>query len=456
MSWSPWPLKPLLAIASFCALISAPRLLPFMYDWHVYEWESINSVLDFHPSRRSTEPIADAQQELKPEESAKSFLAVRIEDPSDNMSAFYEALWNTERKLPGAVTRILHYGDSPTTADLITADVRLLLQQHFGDAGHGTYLIAKPWAWYGHAGLDGDASGWKIEPANQGEERDGLYGLGGVSFHGSQGADSLAILRRPGHTRVSVCYWQQPGGGAFSLEANGQSLGTVDTAGEPQTRQVSFPLAPGATRIHLRVTRGAVRVFDFGFFKDGPGILYDSLGLNGAYIHVLSGTFSEKNWAGLLQQANPKLVVINYGTNESVYAKYVDYTMEKEMKEALRRIKAALPKTSILIMSPMDRGERQAGGVIGTPGVMPRLVGLQEKVARENGVAFFNTFEAMGGEGTMGRWYHAEPRLVSADFIHPLPSGARIVGTLFYKALLEGYNRHKLKSIRNQLASARR
>ena len=456
MNGSPWPLKPLLAIASFCALISAPRLLPFMYDWHVYEWESMRAVLEFHPSKRSTAPMADAQLELKPEESLKSFLAVRIEDPADSMAPFYEALWNTERKYPGAVTRILHYGDSPTTADLITADVRALLQQHFGDAGHGTYLIAKPWAWYGHAGLDNDASGWKIEPANQGHERDGLYGLGGVSFHGSQGADSLAILRRPGHTRVSVSYWQQPGGGEFSVEAEGQLLGTVDTDGDPQTRQQSFALPPSATHIHLRVTRGTVRVFDFGFFKDGPGVMYDSLGLNGAYIHVLSGTFSEPQLAGLLRQADPKLVVINYGTNESVYAKYVDYAMEKEMKEALRRIKAALPKASILVMSPMDRGERQAGGVIGTPVVMPRLVALQERVARESQVAFFNTFAAMGGEGTMGRWYRAEPRLVSADFIHPLPSGARIVGTLFYKALLEGYNRHKLKAIRNQLASARR
>ena len=31
----------------------------------------------------------------------------------------------------------------------------------------------------------------------------------------------------------------------------------------------------------------------------------------------------------------------------------------------------------------------------------------------------------------MGRWYAAEPRLVGADFIHPMPAGAKIVGELF-------------------------
>ena len=62
---------------------------------------------------------------------------------------------------------MLHYGDSPVTADSITADVRSLLQQHFGDAGHGFVLIAKPWAWYGHRGVDVQGKGWHIEAATQ-------------------------------------------------------------------------------------------------------------------------------------------------------------------------------------------------------------------------------------------------------------------------------------------------
>jgi hypothetical protein len=64
-------------------------------------------------------------------------------------------------------------------------------------------------------------------------------------------------------------------------------------------------------------------------------------------------------------------------------------------------------------------------------------------------VAFFNTFEAMGGEGTMGRWYSAEPRLVGADFIHPMPAGAKIVGELLYNALRDGYNQYKLRQLKD-------
>ena len=51
----------------------------------------------------------------------------QIADPSGAMAHFYEALARTERREPGAITQVLHYGDSPVTADSITADARAIL-----------------------------------------------------------------------------------------------------------------------------------------------------------------------------------------------------------------------------------------------------------------------------------------------------------------------------------------
>ena len=58
-------------------------------------------------------------------------------------------------------------------------------------------------------------------------------------------------------------------------------------------------------------------------------------------------------------------------------------------------------------------------------GSLEKLVDVQKKIAAETGCAFFNTFHAMGGAGTMARWYNAKPRLVSADLIHPYPAAGR-------------------------------
>jgi lysophospholipase L1-like esterase len=366
------------------------------------------------------------------------------------MAHFFQALERTERKQPGALTKIAHYGDSPTTADMITGDARGLLQNQYGDAGHGFLLIAKPWAWYEHRGVSLTASGWRIDPATQSQVRDGMFGLGGVAFFSSGGAVSRIRLRDPAHTAVEISFLRAPGGGTFTAFAGEEKLGDVNTAaGTTASGFVSFPLPPGTRDIELRAAGGGpVRLFGVTLSKHGPGVAYDSLGLNGAYVSVPARMFQERHWIEQLRHRRPDLVIVNYGTNESVYAQFIEQSYEKELLEIIRRVRAALPETSILVMSPMDRGQRDASGDITTNPAITRLVHIQERIAAGARVAFFNTYEAMGGAGTMGRWYQAEPRLVGADFTHPMPAGAKLVGGLLYQALIDGYNRHKLRNMR--------
>ncbi|MES1256982.1 MAG: hypothetical protein ABUS51_01075, partial [Acidobacteriota bacterium] len=117
---------------------------------------------------------------------------------------------------------------------------------------------------------------------------------------------------------------------------------------------------------------------------------------------------------------------------------YIGKQYPEELRTVIARIHQALPRASLLVMSPMDRGVME-DGEIATPPALRKLVEAQQRIAAETGCAFFNTFEAMGGAGTMGRWYHAQPRLVSADFMHPLPQGAAKVGALFGQALVTAY-----------------
>src|SRR3984957_13246770 len=164
--------------------------------------------------------------------------------PPGSLDAFYASLRRKE------VTRILHYGDSPTTADSITSDVRRLLQERFGDAGHGFVLIAKPWAWYGHSGIGLDAKGWKIEPASQKKAPDGYHGLGGVSFRGEPGAFSRVALPDDKHTGAVVYYLAQPGGGSFTITSGEAKIVDVDTDAEVKKPGFAeFALPPGTKAI---------------------------------------------------------------------------------------------------------------------------------------------------------------------------------------------------------------
>ncbi|MBL8233112.1 MAG: hypothetical protein JNL98_31730 [Bryobacterales bacterium] len=441
-----WPTKPFLTLATFCGILLLTDLAPVLKDYKVMDWRTVPALLDFVNRTRSASPEVEEQQRLRPDTDAMRQQKHPIEDEGHDLDRFYRALHRAESK--EGVVRILHYGDSPTTADMITSDVRTLLQKRFGDAGHGFFLIAKPWAWYAHHGLEIRGGGWFIDPVNQSSVKDGLFGLGGVSFRGAAGATASIQLKGGGHTSLEVAYLRQPGGGQFRVEAGGQSAGFVNTHSDKlMSGFEEFKVDPSHRDFVVRAMGGPVRIFGARLERKTPGVVYNSLGVNGAYVSVLARLISEEHWREQLQHYRPDLVIINYGTNESVYPQFVDTASARELKEVVRRLRAAAPDASILLMSPMDRGQRMAGGEIGTVPTIPRLVAIQQRVASETASAFFNTFAAMGGVGTMGRWYEAEPRLVGADFIHPMPAGAKIVGGLLYQALVDGYTKYKLRLI---------
>jgi lysophospholipase L1-like esterase len=411
---------------------------------------TLSELVDFRPRDiPSAEPLAPIAVFTTPSAASKRpIIEPNLIDQQDNLRTFYLALWRTELGAPGAITRVLHYGDSPVTADSITADVRSLLQQHFGDAGHGFVLIAKPWAWYGHRGVEVQGKGWRIAAATQVRARDGFHGLGGVSFEGDTGASSRLELGED-HSRLEIQYLGQPGGGVLTVEASGQKLGDVETdapAKQPGFQLFLLPL--GARQINLTVERGPVRLFGVNFERNTPGVIYNSLGLNGGQVQVVARYFDKLQWTEELEHQHPDLVVINYGTNESIYADYIERYYPGELRQVIERVKAAVPRASVLIMSPMDRGQRDSNSRIITVPTLPRLVDIQRQMAAELGCAFFNTFQAMGGEGTMARWYDSQPRLVSADFTHPLPAGARKVGVLLDQALESGYRQFKAREQR--------
>lgn len=462
-----YPPQALLVLALVLAATTAPHAIPGL-TLRPLEFAQLRSAFDLLEGRRIDFGIKTED----PNASLDSLLARKqdlpLMDPEASLDGFFRLLQaaeagnasdagGTQRGTSQEPVHILHYGDSPTTADLITADVRRRLQQRFGDAGHGFSLVAPPWAWYQHSGVKLSAAGWSLLSPAMGRRGDGMYGLGGVSFEGDAGAYSEVTLQDSSHTRVRVYFLKRPGGGSFSIEADGVDLAETSTAADRvESGSQTFPIPAGTRKVAMRVEHGSVRIFGLEFFKNRPGVVYSSLGLNGGSTEVLSRHMEARHWAEQLRAARPKLVVINYGTNESVYKEYVSKQLETELRKAVLRVREAVPEAAILIMSPMDRGVRNEEGNIQTAATIPQVVAIQQKVALEMKVAFFNTFAAMGGSGTMARWYASNPRLVGGDYIHPMPAGAKLVGDLLFEGLEEQYRMFKLRELRRSLVKETR
>src|SRR6185436_12468329 len=164
-----------------------------------------------------------------------------IEDPDNAMRSFNEALARTEAKTKGAITRITHYGDSPITNDGITGTTRQLMQERFGDSGHGFILIDRPWDWYGHQAISfSPGGGWIDSSFMNPRTRDGEFGLGGVAFFGNgPGKYARFAPAQTGSTgkkfsRFEIYYLQQPSGGQFTIDASDNESRLVSTSADQE------------------------------------------------------------------------------------------------------------------------------------------------------------------------------------------------------------------------------
>jgi len=389
------------------------------------------------PARAAVPSAAPAFEE-GPRRPAQASPGTAIEDPAGDLSRFFAALDRVEKGDAGALARISHFGDSPLTGDMISGEARKMLQKRFGDGGPGFVLAGRPWGWYGHRGVALDAKGWTalsplLTPGNGGH-----YGLGLVSFSSpSSGALSEVRWEKGRFTRAEVSFTVAPGNGTLLVSVDGGAEEAIRTAGaERRTARFVAAAPDGATRVVLRPKGdGDVTVYGVALETSGPGLVYDALGANGASVHALA-LADEKGWIESLALRGSDLVILNYGTNESGTEGIAGPRYVRELTGIVGRVRAALPGASVLIMAPMDRAARGPDGEIATLPAIPKIVEAQRKAALESHCAFFDTYRAMGGDGTMARWYRSEPRLVTADFTHTTFAGSDRVARLLVDALL--------------------
>ena len=456
------------AVAVMLALLAIPYAHPSMRKFRVAHawWDKEDDAIPSAPLTPATQASVgeanlhettnnatvtnalpqDDRTPLDAAELARAQGSIAVDDPTGHtLDAFYTRLAKTIRHEPGAVTRILHYGDSVIASDYVSGTMRRRMQQRFGDAGHGFILTANPWEWYFHNDVDHRASeGWTMSRITGPLTKDGFYGLGGVSFHTAQTATAtFGTVSRGDYgksvSRFDVYYLEQPGGGDFQIEIKGQATVRVSTGGGAKVSRKTSVLVPdGPATMTLRTLGGGdVRVFGAVLERDVPGVTYDALGALGGRASLWE-SMNGAHWAEQMELRDPALIIVQYGTNESEDGGVNEPQYRKFMGDLLETLKTSAKGASVLVAAPLDRAERDDNGNLRSAKVIVRIVQLQEEIAKEHGVAFWNTFLAMGGKGAMAKW--VQKGLAGGDLTHPSPAGAQLLGDLFFKALTTGYD----------------
>ncbi|PCC69077.1 Lysophospholipase L1 [Nannocystis exedens] len=367
----------------------------------------------------------------------------------DPLRHFHEALRRLEQGLDeDGKVRVLVYGASHTAADIYPTYLRAYLQKRFGDGGLGFYPLAKPSKYTRPFGCTIDSSrGWKVEHAQRSDARDdGYYGLLGASASASKKRDVTRIsfnppldrkAEPPAVSRYDLYFLRQPGGGKFQVLFAGKKAFTVDTkAKQPGPGYHSFERPGPPEAIEIRpVGDGEVRLFGVTVENEAKGVVVDTLGIGGtrASNHL---KWDEFVWADNYKRRDPDLVILAYGSNESVDDDQPIGVYKNNLREVLARLRRASPDTSCVLVGPGDFPLKRPDNSLGPRPRVADIVAAQRELAQEVGCAFWDTVQFMGGEGSMAYWVAAQPAMAMSDHLHLNRRGYTRMGMALADALM--------------------
>jgi lysophospholipase L1-like esterase len=364
-----------------------------------------------------------------------------VENPAA-LEKFFRSLSTVKRRIEPV--RIMHFGDSHTAADILTAEIRRKFQAEFGDGGAGYMVPRNPMSTPRRGVLSGATSGWTVDGIGGRVEVNGIYGLAGIGLSTTQPDERAWIEATCNH--FEVYYLRQPGGGKIDILVDGMSvleepLSLASDAPLPDYFTAPLP-ADRMHRIEVRTTApGKTRILGIVTEHIAPGVSYDVLGINGARAKRLI-SWNDTAFVDNIVQRKPDLIIVAYGTNEVSDDDWTIESYQRMFAAILRRFRRAAPQASILVYGPPDRSDIALGGK------MAAMIEAQRRAALEVGAAFWSSYGAMGGPGSMDVW--ASMGLGQGDRVHLTKDGYIRMGSMFYEDVYDAFKKYQARAPRNQ------
>ena len=371
-----------------------------------------------------------------------------IEDYSDStlrgMAPFYEALNRISSSdsddSDDKQVRIAVFGDSFIEADILTADLREMLQQKYGGCGVGFVTITSMTSGF-RPTVRHSFSGWQSHSVMDSVFFDrSKLGVSGHYFIPNTGAYVELRGQKNYASRLDTCqrasiFFYNRGTTTLSVRVN-RGEATTETF-EPIDDLQEMTVEGNIGSVRWTVESADSTLF-YGLAMDGTsGIVLDNFSLRGS-----SGLSLRSVPVWMMREFNEQrpydLIILQYGLNVATergrnYDKYI-----AGMQTTVQHLKEAFPQAAILIVSVGDRDYKTEEGELRTMPGIKNLVRYQQNLAADEAVAFWNMFEAMGGEGSMADMVHAKPSLANYDYTHINFRGGKHLAGLLYESLIYG------------------
>lgn len=352
------------------------------------------------------------------------------------MRNFYKSLKETKNRQ----VRIAWIGDSFVEGDILTGDLRAMLQKKYGGCGVGFMDIASPTSGFRQTVLHKHDKWFSYsyqEPKKFATRKQGLSKRYHIAQKGSwvEGRCHKYAYGNDSCTTTSLIY-KNYSNCDLTLLLNKKD--TVRIKGEEgDSLQFVKVDRKKITSARWIVDRADSAIF-YGMTMDGEtGIVLDNISLRGNSGSQMAGV--PEKWLKEYNKIRPyDLIVIQFGLNvaskdRTEYKAYV-----REMKKVVEHLHNCMPQAGILIIGVGDRSYRgQSGEMESMPGVK-NLSLYQQRLAKECGVAFWDLQKAMAKEGNMVGMVNHKPALANLDYTHINTRGGRKIAKSLEEAIEAG------------------
>lgn len=355
--------------------------------------------------------------------------AVAIEDYSSDGSG----LSTLARKFSEASSRnvrIAMVGDSYIEGDILAQDIRAGLQEKYGGRGVGYVAAFSSFPGFRQS-VSQAASGWEEHEIRK-MKNDPLRTILGTYYSSTGSADSrfrksVKPSRLDFWDRTTVLFTTQTGGTISFSEPESEAK-TFEVQASDKIQKLS--LEGRSEDIRFKSSIPDLKVL--GFWLEGKnGIVLDDISLRGNS-GISHRTLNANATQEMREYIDYDLIILEFGMN-ALSAQQTNYSAYGDaMVEVVKNLKNLYPRAQILIMGVGDRGQKNGSDVISMP-TTRALIDAQRKVALKTGSLFWDTREAMGGEGAANEWH--QRKLVNSDYVHLNHRGGKELAEIFLNSL---------------------
>ncbi|MFM8433605.1 MAG: GDSL-type esterase/lipase family protein [Bacteroidota bacterium] len=371
----------------------------------------------------------------------------RISNDSVVLGKFFQKLHLLEEKSVRRIN-IVHIGDSHIQADNLSGTLRELLQLKFGNAGRGLvfpYAVART---NSQRGVRSSSTGSWESKRSVVLDNPLPIGISGftlkttspdASIHMSV-SDATGI----GYRFNAATFFMPKGRRQYEMyltDSSGLKIGMErenDNSYGSYTSSFEFIEAISEFTLNFKETdsiQDNAVLHGVLLENDSSGILYNTIGVNGAEFrhYSLASDFEVE-----LPALYPDLIIVSLGTNEAYPIDFDSTLFHYNALTMLNGLRKACPYAEILITTPPDyyRGSGRR-----------RMKNKDIRVVRNclidictsNSFACWDLYEIMGGYGSISTWYSRG--LVNRDYLHFQKKGYELQGFLLFTALMKEYGK---------------